>query len=86
VDPSVRPQPGWSPGQTILNSTRTREPQQTFPQPVPIVARNVWADDGDEYPNTVALGWTGRNAYVRMPDRRYQFTAVWLNAADITRR
>jgi hypothetical protein len=46
----------------------------------------VWADDGAEHIDTVALGWTGREVYVRMPDRRYQFTAVWLAAADVTRR
>jgi hypothetical protein len=44
----------------------------------------VWADDGEEHLDTVALGWTGREVYVRMPDRRY--TAVWLAAADVTRR
>jgi hypothetical protein len=34
---------------------------------------------------TVALGWTGHNVYLWMPDRCYRFTAVWLNAADVTR-
>ena len=33
----------------------------------------------------MALGWTGHNVYLRMPDRCYRFTAVWLNAADVTR-
>lgn len=48
--------------------------------------RVVWAEDGEEYLETVALGWTGRNVYVRMPGPRYRFTAVWLDAADVTRR
>jgi hypothetical protein len=47
---------------------------------VPIVARIVWADDGEEYVETVALGWSGR--YVRMSEPRYQLRAVWLDAAD----
>jgi hypothetical protein len=51
--------------QTILNSTGPREPEHTFGQPVPI-ARVVWEDDGEEYVDTVALGWTGCNVYVRM--------------------
>jgi hypothetical protein len=53
---------------------------------VPIVARIVWADDGEEHLDTVALGWTGRDVYVRLPDRRYRLRAVWLDAADVTRR
>jgi hypothetical protein len=40
----------------------------------------------DEQIDTVALGWTGRDVYVRVPDRRYWLTSVWLNAADVTRR
>jgi hypothetical protein len=43
---------------------------------VPIVGRIVWADDGEEQVET-ALGWTGRDEYVRMSDRRYQLKAVW---------
>jgi hypothetical protein len=53
---------------------------------VPIVARIVWADDGEEYVETVAAGWTGQLVYVRVPDRRYRLTSVWLNAADVKRR
>jgi hypothetical protein len=45
-----------------------------------------WADDGEEFLETVALGWTGKNVYVRMSDTRYQLRAVWLDAADVTRR
>jgi hypothetical protein len=52
-------------GQRILNDTGAREPEHTFPKPVPIVARIVWADDGEEQLETVALGWTGRDVYVR---------------------
>ena len=50
------------------------------------MARIVWECDGEEQFETVALGWTGRDVYVRMPDRRYRFTSVWLDAADVTRR
>jgi hypothetical protein len=54
--------------------------------PVPIVARIMWADDGEEYIETVAAGWSGQLVYVRLPDRRYRLTSVWLNAADVRRR
>jgi hypothetical protein len=76
----------WSPGQKILNSTGARVPEHTFRRPVPIVARIVWEHHGEEHIETVAQGWTGQHAYIRLPDPRYRFTAVWLNAADVTRR
>ncbi len=79
--------PPWEAGrQAILNDTGAREPEHTFHQPVPNVARIVWEQDGEEHVDTVALGWTGRDVYVRMSDRRYQLRAVWLDAADVTRR
>jgi hypothetical protein len=53
---------------------------------VPITARIVWADDGEEFIETVAAGWSGQNVYVRLPDPRYRLTSVWLNAADVRRR
>jgi hypothetical protein len=46
----------------------------------------VWEQDGEEHIETEALGWTSRDVYVRMPDRRYRLTSVWLDAADVTRR
>ena len=61
-------------------------PEQTFNQPVPITARIVWEQDGEERVQSVALGWTGRDVYARMSDRRYRFTAVWLDAGDVSRR
>jgi hypothetical protein len=76
----------WSPGQKILNDTGARKPEHTFHQPVPITARIVWADDGEEYIETEAIGWSGQNVYVRLPNRRYRLTSVWLDAADVTRR
>jgi hypothetical protein len=84
LDPT-EPKPPWSPGQAILNSTGARMPEHTFRQPVPIVARIVWESDGEEHIDTVALGWTRRDVYVRMSDRRYRLIACWLDATDVTR-
>jgi hypothetical protein len=82
-----RQQPNaWSPGQRILNDTGARVPEHTFHQPVPIIARIVWELDGEEHIETEAAGWSGQLVYVRMPDRRYRLTSVWLNAADVRRR
>ena len=52
---------------------------------MPIVARIVWADDGEEHIETEALGWSNGDAYVRLPDSRWRFTAVWLDASDVKR-
>ena len=32
-------------------------------------ARIVWEHDGEEHIETVALGWTGQHAYIRLPTR-----------------
>lgn len=82
----VKPPP-WAAGrQGILNSLEAQMPQQTFGQPVPVVVRIVWEHDGEEHVETVALGGTGQHAYIRLPDPRYRFTAVWLDASDVERR
>ena len=61
-------------------------PEHTFGQPVPVVARIEWAEDGVEQFEIEALGWTDRRVYVRLPDPRYRFTACWLEASDVRRR
>ena len=82
----VKPPP-WEAGrQGILNALKAQVPRHTFGQPVPVVARIVWEHDGEEHIETVALGWTGQHAYIRLPDPRYRFTAVWLDATDVRRR
>ncbi|MBD0293512.1 MAG: hypothetical protein ICV70_08065 [Jiangellaceae bacterium] len=80
------PQLGWEPGQVIVNATGAKVPNHRLHPPVPVVARILWDRDGEERIDTVALGWSGREVYVQMLDRRYQFTAVWLDAADVRRR
>jgi hypothetical protein len=81
----VDPAPPWEVGhQAILNSTGARVPEHTFNQPVPITARIVWADDGEEFIETVAAGRSGQNVYVRLRDRRYRLASVWLKASDVS--
>ena len=53
---------------------------------MPIVARIEWENDGEEHIETEALGWTDRRVYVWLPDSRWRFTSVWLDAADVERR
>jgi hypothetical protein len=56
VGDTVHRQPGWPPGQRILNDAGARMPQHTLDPPVPVVARIVWEDDGEEHLDTEAAG------------------------------
>jgi hypothetical protein len=42
-------------------------PEHVLDPPVPVTARIVWEDDGEEHIETEAAGWTGRLVYVRVP-------------------
>jgi hypothetical protein len=53
-----RPSKPWD-AQPITNGLAARVPAHTLSPPVPIVARVVWALDGEEHIETVALAWTG---------------------------
>ena len=83
----VEPPPPWEVGrQGILNALEAQMPEHTFKTPVPVVVRIEWAADGVEQLETEALGWTDRRVYVRLPDSRWRFTFVWLDAKDVKRR
>jgi len=66
----------------LARLTHESSPRQAC---APSPREEILRSDGEEQFETVALGWTGHNVYLRMPDRCYRFTAVWLNAADVTR-
>jgi hypothetical protein len=80
-----QPSTAWD-ARPITNGLVARVPEHTLSPPVPIVARIVWAVDGEEHVDTVALGWTGQAVYVRLVDRRCQTNAIWLDGADVKRR
>jgi hypothetical protein len=40
-------------------------PEHTLDPPMPVVARIVWEDDGEESIETEAAGWSGQLVYVR---------------------
>ena len=75
----------WSPEQRILNALEAQTPEHTFKTPVPVVARIVWEHDGEEHIETEALGWSKGDACVQMPDSRWKFTSIWLDASDVKR-
>jgi hypothetical protein len=58
-------------------------PEHMLDPRVAVVARILWEDDGEEYIDTEAAGWSAQLVYVRVPDRRYRLTSVWLNATDV---
>ena len=71
---------------SICAATSRSQPEHRLQPPMPVVARVQWADDGVEYVETTALGWTGRQVYVRMADPRWRFSAVLLDASNVRRR
>jgi hypothetical protein len=85
VDRRWQPSKPWD-AQPITNGLAATVPEHTLSPPVPIVARVVWAVDGEEHVDTVALGWTGQAVYVRLADARCRTNAIWLDGADVRRR
>jgi hypothetical protein len=55
-------------------------PEHTFNQPVPVVVRVEWADDGEEHIDTVTLGWTGQTRGTN--SRRAGWTPATSDAAS----
>ena len=51
-------------------------PEHTLSPPTPIVARVVWAVDGEELVHTTALGRSGQAVYVRLADPRCRTNAT----------
>ena len=80
-----QPEKPWD-AQPISNDVGARVPEHTLSPPVPIVARVVWAVDGEEHIDTVALGWTGQAVYVCIADARCRTNAICLDGADVRRR
>jgi hypothetical protein len=80
-----QPEKPWD-AQPISNDVGARVPEHTLSPPVPIVARVVWAVDGEEHTDTVALGWTGQAVYACIADARCRTNAIWLDGADVRRR
>jgi hypothetical protein len=79
-------QPGWSPGQRILNDADAREPEHRLDPPVPVVARFCGKTTARSTSTPEAAGWSGQLVYVRVPDTRHRLTLVWLAASDVERR
>jgi hypothetical protein len=53
---------------------------------VPVTARIVWEDDGEEHIETETAGWSGQLVYVRVPRSAASASSVWLDFSDVRRR
>lgn len=84
----------WTPDpvniQSVLNlgapSTRAL---QLMPDKgrIPVRARIVWADDGEEWIDALATRWTRTQVFVELNDRRLGGAiGVWIAATDVQRR
>jgi hypothetical protein len=73
-------------GQHVLNRTGVYERKRELDPPVPVVARIVWEWDDEEHIHTVAVAKTRREVCVKLPDLRYQFDVIWLDASDVKPR
>lgn len=55
-------------------------------QHIPVTIRVVWERDGQQLIDTLAWDWVDRDVRVDILDRRWQVTAVWIDAGDVRRR
>lgn len=54
-------------------------------EPIPVIARVIWAGDGEEFLPGEALRWDAHHVYVRIDDPRCEGNGVWLKPADVYR-
>lgn len=75
----------WRYWQEILNALPARDLPDRVP--VAVVARVVWADDGQEWLDGEAERFDpGAAIYVRLHDRRCSTLGVWLEPDDVRRK
>ena len=78
------PPPSWATWQRIVNDTGVRDAPRR--DPIPVVARVVWATDGEEHLPGQAIAWTRSEVLVELRDPRCATVGPWLLATDVRRR
>lgn len=53
--------------------------------PLPVRARIVWQEFGEEYLDGLAVRWDSAHVYVEIDDRRLMTNGVWLKPLDVYR-
>lgn len=76
--------PSWRSWQRILNDVGARSYVRR--DPIPVRARIVWADDGEEYLDGWAIAWTGDAVLVELRDPRCSTVGAWLSPIDVSRQ
>lgn len=71
----------WPPGD-IARTLRDAPADQQ----IDVIARIVFADDGEQHLPGLATRWTRQHVCVSISDPRLQVQFVWLNPADVRRR
>ncbi len=74
----------WTPGRAILTDAGAHRVEHR--RRIPIRARIDWADTGEQWLDTMALGWTGDLVYVDTWGTGHGLNACWLRAGDVCRR
>ena len=74
--------------QAITNSRAVpeRRLQRELTTPVPVRVRLIWAKDGVEFIDTIALGWAGQVVRVQLHDPRSRAAFVWVHIEHVVRR
>lgn len=75
--------------QRLINESWPASPRTigNAPHPIPVTARLVWEEDGQQWVQTRALRWNRRHVFVALHDRRVgAVIGVWLDPADVRRR
>lgn len=54
-------------------------------RPVPVMARIVWSDDGEEWVPGQAVKWVRPVVFVQVTDRRVRGFGLWLPADEVQR-
>lgn len=78
------PPPSWATWQRIVNDTGVRDAPRR--NPIPVLARVVWASDGEEHLPGQAIAWTRSEVLVELRDPRCATVGAWLPSTDIRRR
>ena len=68
---SRSPTPGRAPA-------RRRQRERTTP--IAVRVRLIWQRDGDEFLDTIAVGWAGQLVHVQIRDLRVRIGFAWLHA------
>lgn len=82
------PPPSWAKWQRVINNRPPAQPTRVplQPQPIEVLARVVWATDGEEWVPGLAVRWTREVVFVELRDERAETLGAWLVAGDVRRR